>query len=286
MLTLTTFFLSSCGRGQGSRKSTEAPQQDAPVHAIFKVPRIPDIISDETDRIEYLVSNWWTGWSPQMDSLEAEKAFAQWTVLALELPLGTASASLVEGLGRDSLRILSLAQKYLYDPNSPYRDEDIYGRLAAHCGGDLAAEARLCAMNRRGSVAADFVYEDARGRRHTLHGTEAPFTVLFFSNPGCTACKEIIDAMGSDPKAAWAVEVGLVAVVNIYIDEDLEAWREYLPNYPAKWICGFDPLFTLRDDNKYHIRAIPSVYLLDSEKKVILKDAPTPRLLNTLNQML
>ena len=122
MLTLTTFFLSSCGRGQGSRKSTEAPQQDAPVPASFKVPRIPDIISDEADRIEYLVSNWWTGWSPQMDSLEAEKAFAQWTVLALELPLGTASASLVEGLGRDSLRILSLAQKYLYDPNSPYRD--------------------------------------------------------------------------------------------------------------------------------------------------------------------
>ena len=91
------------------------------------------------------------------------------------------------------LRILSLAQKYLYDPNSPYRDEDIYGRLAAHCGGDLAAEARLCALNERGGVAADFVYEDARGRRHTLHGTEAPFTVLFFSNPGCTACKEIID---------------------------------------------------------------------------------------------
>ena len=221
-----------------------------------------------------------------MDSLEAEKAFAQWTVLALELPLGTASASLVEGLGRDSLRILSLAQKYLYDPNSPYRDEDIYGRLAAHCGGDLAAEARLCAMNERGCVAADFAYEDARGRRHTLHETAAPWTVLFFSNPGCAACKEIIDALGSDPKVSYAIETGLVAVVNIYIDEDLEAWRDYLPNYPKSWHCGFDPLFTLRDDNKYHIRAIPSVYLLDSEKKVILKDAPTPRLLNTLNQML
>ena len=286
MLTLTTFFLSSCGRGQGSRKSTEAPQQDAPVHTIFKVPRIPDIISDEADRIEYLVSNWWTGWSPQMDSLEAEKAFAQWTVLALELPLGTASASLVEGLGRDSLRILSLAQKYLYDPNSPYRDEDIYGRLAAHCGGNLAAEARLCAMNRRGSVAADFVYEDARGRRHSLHALHAPLTVLFFSNPGCNSCKEITDALCSDSKVSYAIEQGLVAVLNIYIDEDLEAWRDYLPNYPKSWHCGFDPLFILREDNKYHIRAIPSVYLLDSEKKVILKDAPTPRLLNTLNQML
>ena len=92
--------------------------------------------------------------------------------------------------------------------------------------------------------------------------------------------------MGSDPKAAWAVEVGLVAVVNIYIDEDLEAWREYLPNYPAKWICGFDPLFTLRDDNKYHIRAIPSVYLLDENKTVMLKDAPIQRLLDILNRML
>ena len=221
-----------------------------------------------------------------MDSLEAEKAFAQWTALALEVPLEASRKSLVKGIGRDSLRILSLAQKYLYDPNSPYRDEDIYGRLAAPCGGDLEREAALCALNSRGCVASDFVYEDARGRRHSLHETAAPWTVLFFSNPGCAACKEIIDALGSDPKVSYAIETGLVAVVNIYIDEDLEAWRDYLPNYPKSWHCGFDPLFTLRDDNKYHIRAIPSVYLLDSEKKVILKDAPTPRLLNTLNQML
>ena len=255
---------------------------NAPVS--FRTPRIPDIISDEGDRLDYLVANWWTGWNPQMDSLEAEKAFAEWTALALELPLENASKSLVKGIGRDSLRILSLAQKYLYDPNSPYRDEDIYGRLAAHCG--LSSEAALCSLNERGSVAADFVYEDARGRRHTLYGTQAPYTVLFFSNPGCSACKEIIDAMQTDPKAGWAVEKGLVAVVNIYIDQDLEAWREYLPNYPAKWHCGFDPLFTLRDDNTYHIRAIPSVYLLDGSKRVLLKDAPVQRLLDLLNRML
>ena len=80
---------------------------NAPVS--FRTPRIPDIISDEGDRLDYLVANWWTGWNPQMDSLEAEKAFAEWTALALELPLENASKSLVKGIGRDSLRILSLA---------------------------------------------------------------------------------------------------------------------------------------------------------------------------------
>ena len=41
----------------------------------------------------------------------------------------------------------------------------------------------------------------------------------------CTACKEIIDVLNNDPVISGLIAVGTMAVLNIYIDEDLEASR-------------------------------------------------------------
>ena len=62
----------------------------------------------------------------------------------------------------------------------------------------------------------------------------------------------------------------------------MQKWREYLPNYPKDWINGYDYTFSLRDSRKYDIRAIPSLYLLDAGKRVIMKDAPTSDVLSYL----
>ena len=78
-----------------------------------------------------------------------------------------------------------------------------------------------------------------------------------------------------------------MAVLNIYIDEDIQAWRSYMPIYPEQWYNGFDPDFVIRGEELYNIRAIPSLYLLDNEKNVLMKDVPENVLFNylvTVNQ--
>ena len=72
---------------------------------------------------------------------------------------------------------------------------------------------------------------------------------------------------------------GTMKVLNIYIDEDLEAWRSYMPIYPENWYNGFDPDLVIRGEELYSVRAIPSLYLLDKEKRVILKDAPENKMM-------
>ena len=47
-----------------------------------------------------------------------------------------------------------------------------------------------------------------------------------------------------------------------------------MPVYPDEWYNGYDPNLVIRNDMLYNIRAIPSLYLLDEDKRVILKDAP------------
>ena len=86
----------------------------------------------------------------------------------------------------------------------------------------------------------------------------------------------------SRPGLDERIAKGDFAVVNVYIDEDLDAWRAYEPNYPRNWFCGYDPDGLVRADRIYNVRAIPSLYLLDGEKKILMKDAPVERVVSWL----
>ena len=143
-------------------------------------------------------------------------------------------------------------------------------------------EAQMCALNPRGSVAPDFVMTLRGGTQVRMHSVRAERTLLFFSNPGCHNCKEIIDALQADGNVLNLIREGRLAVLNIYIDEDLDAWRSYMPIYPKEWLNGYDAAHILRQDVLYNIRAIPSLYLLDAEKRILLKDAPLERVQEAL----
>ena len=186
----------------------------------------------------------------------------------------------------------ALADKYMYDPNSPMRNEEYYlhfaARLASYPGFSSQEQAKYahraagCALNRLGQKAADFRFADKRGKMHTLHGIDAPYTLLFFSNPGCEACLNIINMLKEEQKVSAMISDGTLAVLNIYIDEDLQGWRDYMPIYPEEWYNGFDPDLVIRGEELYSVRAIPSLYLLDKEKRVILKDAPENKMMSYL----
>ena len=181
-----------------------------------------------------------------------------------------------------------MTTRYLYDPNSPFRNEDFYlpfveGLSHSEFVPDemkpgYEYDVRMCSLNRVGTKAADFRFCDSNGRRHTLYGIRAEYVILFFSNPGCNACKEIMDALDTDAKVVRMIEDGRLAVLNIYIDEDLDGWRKYMPIYPDSWYNGYDPDYVIRTDVLYNVRAIPSLYLLDADKTVLMKDTPPERL--------
>ena len=86
------------------------------------------------------------------------------------------------------------------------------------------------------------------------------------------------------PQIDFLISARRIAVLNIYIDEDLEAWRSYMPIYPENWYNAFDPDFVIRMDQLYNVRAIPSLYLLDKDKTVIMKDAVTGNVIDFINR--
>ena len=196
--------------------------------------------------------------------------------------------------------VTQLQDKFFMDPNSPYRNEEYYIPVVEHLlssprtSETMRERARWVAprilLNRLGQPAADFPFTLKNGRSTTLYAAidsrpVAPrLILLFFSNPGCPNCKEITEALADDPEVSRQIASGELLVVNIHPDEDLEEWLEYLPHYPDTWICGYDPQQILHSDTLYWIRAIPSLYLLDREKRVVRKDAPLEVILKDCKQ--
>ena len=279
--------------------------------------QLPTMISGQQEALEYMAVNYWNGITDlsrnyPSDSLlvsgvrrgDVEQKFADWTSVmeyaghgiwskavgnlydrALACEVKDTSSQVFE-------TFVDLFQKYYYDPNSPMRNEEVYYhfvmRYASFEGlsdverGKYEREARLCALNRIGTKAADFRFADRRGKMTNLYDIKAEMTLLFFSNPGCDACMQIINVLRDEPLIASHIASGRLVVVNVYIDEDIQAWRDYMPIYPEEWYNGFDPDYVLRSNELYAVRAIPSLYLLDAEKRVILKDAPENKVFETL----
>ena len=287
-------------------------------HALpFPDVQIPTMINGQQEALEYMAVNYWNGITDQSreypsDSVlvsgvrksDVEQKFADWTAImeyAGYKVWPKAVANLYDRMlaceKKDtSSQVLEtfadLFQKYYFDPNSPMRNEDVYHhfvvRYASYDGidevmkGKYEREARLTGLNSVGTKAADFRFSDRRGKMTDLYDIKAEMTLLFFSNPGCEACMQIINVLRDEPVIASKIAEGRLAVVNVYIDEDIQAWRSYMPIYPEEWYNGFDPDFVIRTDNLYNVRAIPSLYLLDAEKRVILKDVPENKIFQYL----
>ena len=297
----------SCGGGRGeSWYGREVSGEQAAARHFPKV-TVPDMVAAGPEAAEYAAEHWWDEFTDTSEVFfcdsahvngvpyaEVEQAFADYCPI-LESVSMTAARSRAEAFERHDPSstvfetLADLAEKYFYDPNSPLRNEDFYlpfvKGLSEHEGFSrpqrdiYAYTAEMCALNSTGEKAADFEFSDRNGNVRTLWGIRAGYVLLFFSNPGCESCHGIIRALEESGEVRQLISEGRLAVVNIYVDEDIAAWLEYEDLYPDSWYNGYDPNLVIRTDMLYNVRAIPSLYILDKDKRVIMKDAPETKVL-------
>ena len=106
-----------------------------------------------------------------------------------------------------------------------------------------------------------------------MYDIRADYLLIYINNPGCEMCKEVCDAIVSSPMLNELSERGRLRVLAIFPDEDLTEWRNYRSQMPARWINAYDKGCRIRDGELYDLKAIPALYLLDREKRVMVKDA-------------
>ena len=219
-----------------------------------------------------------------LDSAAVEQHFADFLGLLFNVGQGTrvkAVEALMRG-GRQQELMAHYTDHYLYDPNSPLRDEELYMLFARQMlesyslddAERMVLESQLeeASRNRPGTRAADFAYISSSGGQGTLH-TTAPGRelLLIFYDPDCTHCAEVIERLGNDAGLAQQIDAGRVAVLAVYPDSDVALWQKTAGDLPSSWTVAraADPEML---SDLYSIPVTPVIYLLDANRRVIGKD--------------
>ena len=228
-----------------------------------------------------------------IESREAEERFARF-LLGMAHQTPTQQAEQIGALlakaqqNNATARFLTLAEKYLYDPNSPYRNDEQYllflQYAATHQLADYTNNPRyqkhytMVQKNRVGHKATDFPYTTQAGEKGHLYGVQSQYILLFFHDPNCEECQLVKQQLAS--QHAHFAQRG-VQVVAVYIDDEVEAWQK--AQYPSAWLSVYAP--EIDRQYLYDIKALPTLYLLNTQKRVLLKDVQLEKVINHLSSV-
>lgn len=283
----------ACGNTQRKQEESASPQQQVKKRA-FQLPEVPVMLDTPEARAAFVCEHYWdhfdfadTAYIHLPDI--TEQAIVNFMDLMPRVPQELADKAmriLYEKAAPHSPMLWHFWEtmsRYWKDTNSPMRNEEMFIRLCRSVeavpqveevlkGRALFAR-RLAERNRVGEPAEDFVYTMESGKQARMYGLKAEYTLLFFYDPDCHTCVEVKNAMrGSAPLKEWVAK-GRMKVLTVYPDEDLALWRSRLGELSEGWVNGYDKGQVLTHEALYDLSAMPAFYLLDKDKKVVLKDA-------------
>lgn len=293
-------LLASCRAKPGTAEAKERTRTDSTVvqqQAQFPFPEIPATLTEPEARKAWLLTHYWDKFSfadtTLVDNRDVtEQGFVNFIALL-------ADGTTPDELTRESMEnwcrrfipstyacpvLIKMADDYLYNPNSPFYNEHLYGMylealIKEFPKGDAQVSRfgfrlSLLKRNNPGDRATDFTYYLPDGNRRTLAATpvKGDRLLLVFYDPECESCHAVLGQMTASTALAEAVKTGRMSVLAIYTEGNEEAWRKALPDMPEGWVVGTDRE-TVKTGALYDLKAMPSLYLLDRQKKVLLKDA-------------
>jgi hypothetical protein len=179
-------------------------------------------------------------------------------------------------------KLVNIAEKYLFEPNSPMVSDEMYimflnqvlktSVLSKVEKSRFEYQHRVVMKNRVGSVATDFIYMDKDGKTGSLHQLKAEETLLVFYDPECDNCAEIIEKLRYDRRLNSKIMSGKLRVLAVYAGDNRALWEQHLAKMPTNWSVG-RAVSKIQPLGLYVLRAMPAIYLLDKDKKVVKKEA-------------
>jgi hypothetical protein len=265
----------------------------------FPYPTIPNVLTEVNDRRDYLMLHFWDDYDFADTTLVlhngdvTEQGLSNFLAMLndAETPAATAQSALtafctaLHGHAEAQQYFVDKCNDYLFDVNSPVYNEATFARFLQVMVADslidevhrlrFAPVLELIDRNTPGSTATDFAFTTPDGAPHTLLTTPAVADrlLLLFYDPDCEHCREVLATMCDDPRLAAALMDHRLALLAVYTEGNEELWRNTLNRFPAGWQIGNDAATTVRSQFLYDLKAMPTLYLLDGNHTVLLKDA-------------
>lgn len=253
----------------------------------------PPTVATEEQKFLYMREHYWdsfdfadTLWTTKADSMEIMRAYVNYIVNFVG-PIDQEPMRKLMQRASTSKPMLeyfvSIAEKVLHDPNSPYRSDELYiavleaqlesPHLDKYEKMAPQYDLRIVSQNRINQPANDFDYTVKSGKTNNLYALKSDFVIVYINNPGCTMCRDITQALKQSQFISALQKEGRLKILAIYPDENLEDWHKHYDDMPKEWINSYDKGCLIGRENLYNIEAIPALYLLNKDKIVLVKDS-------------
>ena len=196
--------------------------------------------------------------------------------------------------GKQYKALIASLEEMLSEPTWDYHNEELFALLIEHaatasCLGDnerLRPKTMLEVVrkNAPGKEANDIEYETLDGAHHKLSEISSPYTLIYFNDPECLSCAKVKERLDTTTLLKNMVNDGTLTVVGIYTLDNVEEWK--LEPFPDYIINGWDYELKVEGEGTYDLMTMPMFYLLDRDKRVILKnEASLNRVLKVMGKL-
>ncbi len=137
-----------------------------------------------------------------------------------------------------------------------------------------------------GKTAPDLLMLDRENHPIRLHSIDAPYTVLFFWDPDCGHCKKAIPDLVRFYQEYKPRGIEVFSVCTSLQDEAKKCWEAIDERNMGEWVNVVDPYLRSRFKQIYDVRTTPQIYILDKDKKIIMKKIGADQLAEVMDRLM
>lgn len=169
----------------------------------------------------------------------------------------------------ETSKIMGMDAVFVYLVENYYMKGDAYW-LSPDDLAKYVDRAHKIAPNVIGNIAPELRLTGIDGKEHSLHGTQANYTLLIFWSPECGHCLKEMPMVDSVYNAVLK-DKG-VKIYAVRTEGEIDKWKEVIEeNGFDDWIHVYDPEHKSRFRSDYDIYSTPVLYLLDDKKIIVGK---------------
>lgn len=268
-------------------------------HHLFPYPQPPEGLTILRERCNFLVYHFWERADMKKVFSQPEglnRAFADWISFMPYCSADTARMS-IKGLisqvskdGKKLLAVADMAERNVFGDTAQFISEELYLPFAATAASSkklseadrnrFARDLRRINSSAIGQIMPTLTYTDIDGQLKVFEA-DTVATMIVIAKAGDTDNTTASIRFSIDPATRTLMDEGRLAIAWFY-DAPLDnAIRSELEKLPQNWTRGALP----DADDYFKLRMSPAIYLLDDNKRVILKDRPYTTALQVFNIM-